>query len=81
MHVNVYIGRGFPNVEDLENWHGKALGDQAAAAVAACEKRIVEKGPHGIAPKPITDDAPAFNIPTIKLSEPPNYKLGDKVSV
>lgn len=67
-------------MEDLENWHGKALGAQADAAVKACEERIVNKGPHGITPKPITDDAPKFDIPTVKLSEPPNYKLGDKVT-
>ncbi len=75
----LYTGRGFPNVEDLENWHGKALGDLAATAVAACEGRIANMGPHGVSPKPIVDDAPKFDIPSIKLSTPPNYKLGDKV--
>ncbi len=76
----VCVGRGYPNVEDLENWHGKALGDQAATAVSACEGRIVNKGPHGVVPKPIADDAPKFDIPTLKLSDPPNYKLGEKVA-
>lgn len=29
-------------------------------------------------PQPVTDDAPAVDL-TVKLSEPPNYKIGDKV--
>ena len=29
-------------------------------------------------PQPVTDDAPAVDL-TVKLSEPPNYKVGDKV--
>ena len=45
----------------------------------ACEDKIVNKGPHGVSPKPIVDDAPKFDLPTVKLSEPPNYKLGNKV--
>lgn len=72
-------GKGFPNVEDLENWHGKPLGPQAAAAIEACTKRIVNPGPHGIKPLAVVDDAPHFTIPVIKLDTPPNYKLGDKV--
>jgi len=29
-------------------------------------------------PQPVTDDAPAVDL-TVKLSEPPNYKIRDKV--
>ncbi len=72
-------GKGFPNVENLENWHGKPLGAQAQAALDACQKAIVNTGDHGLHPLPVIDDAPKFVIPDIKLSEPPNYKLGDKV--
>ena len=73
------IGKGFPNVEDLENWHGKALGAQAAPAVEACQKLIVNPGPHGLSPLKVIDDAPHFTLPEVKLNAPPNYKLGDKV--
>lgn len=73
-------GKGFPNVEDLENWHGKPLGAQTENALKACEQAIVNKGDHGLKPLSIIDDAPHFTLPTVQLCEPPNYKLGDKVS-
>lgn len=28
-----YKGRGFPNIEDLENWHGKALGNESQKVI------------------------------------------------
>ena len=31
-------------------------------------------------PQPVTDDAPAVDL-AVKLSEPPNYKIGDKVGM
>lgn len=27
--AKTFKGKGFPKIEDLENWHGKPLGDQA----------------------------------------------------
>ena len=39
---------------------------------------IVSSEPHGLGPQPVTDDAPAVCL-DVKLSEPPNYKVGDKV--
>ena len=74
------LGRGFPGIEDEENWHGKALGAKAEEAIAACKAKIQNAGPHGITPLAVVDDAPKFEIPNITLSEPPNYKLGEKVS-
>lgn len=73
-------GRGYPGIEDEENWHGKALGAKAAEAIEACKKLIQNPGPHGLKPLDIIDDAPEIKIPQITLSEPPNYKLGDKAS-
>jgi transketolase len=72
-------GKGFPNVEDLENWHGKPLGAQAEPAIAACKAAIVNPGPHGLTPNPVVDDAPHFTLPQVKLNSPPDYKLGEKV--
>ena len=66
-------------MEDLENWHGKPLGDQSKAAIEACTKAIVNPGPHNLKPHAIVDDAPVVNLPVVKLDTPPNYKLGDKV--
>lgn len=34
--------------------------------------------PHGLGPQPVTDTVPSVSLDA-KLSEPPNYKIGDKV--
>ncbi|EDV24065.1 Transketolase [Trichoplax sp. H2] len=71
-------GKGIPNIEDEENWHGKALGAKADEAIAAISSLISDSQlPQ---PQPVIDDAPGVNINEITLSEPPNYKLGDKVA-
>ena len=43
------------------------------------KKLITQPGPHGIKPLPIVDDAPKVTLPTVKLSSPPNYTMGEKV--
>ena len=75
------IGKGFPDIEDQENWHGKPLGAKAESSLAACKAAIQNQGPHGLKPLAIIDDAPHFTIPEIKLSSPPDYKLGEKVGI
>ena len=79
--LHILVGRGFPGIEDEENWHGKALGAKAEEAVTACKDRIQNHGPHGVTPLEIIDDAPKLEDRKVTLSEPPNYKLGDKVSM
>ena len=70
---------GNSGVEDEENWHGKALGDKAASVIAEIKSRIQHKGDHGLGPQPVISDAPAITC-SVKLSEPPNYTKGQKVS-
>lgn len=64
-------------VEDLENYHGKALGDKGKAAVEDM-KASLGTDSVDLGPQPVVDDAPVVDL-TAKLSEPPNYKIGDKV--
>lgn len=64
-------------VEDEENYHGKALGDKGKKAVELI-KASISSSEHSLGPQPVTDDAPAVSL-AVKLSEPPNYKIGDKV--
>ncbi|XP_022102471.1 transketolase-like protein 2 isoform X2 [Acanthaster planci] len=73
-------GKGIPGIEDELNWHGKALGDKAAAALEAISARIVNKGPHGLKPSAPSGELPARNITNIQLSSPPDYPLGEKVA-
>lgn len=76
-----YKGKNFPNIEDLENWHGKALGDKSAGVIQHLESQIKNKNPAKFNPeKSLLEDAPPVDISNIKLSSPPNYKPGDSVA-
>lgn len=77
--LNSRISIGFPGIEDYENWHGKPLGDKAAEIVKA-----LQNGLHSANRMPIelakpTATVPNVNLNNVRLSEPPNYKLGEKV--
>eukprot|EP00731_Ephydatia_muelleri_P007596 Em0003g1844a len=73
--------RGFPNIEDKENWHGKPLGPKEAdISRKAIEAQIHNHGHiHFDLPK-IIHDAPKIESLKVHLSEPPKYKLGDKIA-
>merc|ERR1712002_713876 len=71
---------GFPDIEDLMNWHGKALGDRAASVVSHVESLITN---HGVTPTSIPGpvlDCPTVNIRGVTLSEAPAYNIGDKLA-
>lgn len=74
-----FKGKGYPGVEDQENWHGKALGAKTDEALDACKKALANPNIK-LVPKMFTDNAPVVDISQVKLSAPPNYKLGDKVA-
>jgi transketolase len=71
-------GKGIEGVEDLDNWHGKPLGAKSESAVALLQSSLTTKV--DVCPSLPTVQVPAVNISNIKLSEPPNYKMGDKVA-
>lgn len=73
-------GKGIPGIENELNWHGKALGDKAAEALAAISDKIVTKGPHGVKAELPADDAPVVDLTNMKLSEPPAYTKGECVA-
>jgi len=78
--AKTYKGKGVAGVEDLENYHGKALGDKGKAAVELLKSSLTSDGPHGLGPQPVVDDAPVVDL-SVRLSEPPSYKIGEKVAV
>ncbi|XP_059621900.1 transketolase-like protein 2 [Phlebotomus argentipes] len=79
--AKTFKGKFFPDIEDLENWHGKPLGDQADRVIKHLAGLISNAGPLQIAPqKPLLDDAPVVDISNIQLASPPNYKLGETVA-
>ncbi|XP_046840258.1 transketolase-like [Xenia sp. Carnegie-2017] len=77
--AKTYKGKGINGIENLENWHGKALGDKAAKAIEEIKAHIKNQGPHGLSPQPVIDDAPDVSLKA-KLIEPPNYELGQKIA-
>lgn len=36
--AKTYKGRGFPGIEDKDNWHGKALGAEGDKIIKVCYK-------------------------------------------
>uniref|UniRef100_A0A182NZM0 TOG domain-containing protein n=1 Tax=Anopheles epiroticus TaxID=199890 RepID=A0A182NZM0_9DIPT len=79
--AKTYKGKHFPNIEDLENWHGKPLGDTAADVVAHLQKLIRNPGPIALAPpSPQKESAPKVNIKGIELATPPAYQKGEQVA-
>lgn len=43
--AKTFKGKFFPNIEDLDNWHGKPLGDKADEVIKVCNfsSRFKEK--------------------------------------
>merc|ERR1719244_563923 len=79
--AKTFKGKYFPDIEDLMNWHGKALGDKTATVVDHVSSLIKNPGlkPTNI-PGPVMD-APAVDIASpVVLSEPPAYNIGDKLA-
>ncbi len=57
------------------------MGAKAQVALDALKALTDPDKPHGLTPLSVIDDAPKVAFPVVKLVEPPNYKLGDKVCV
>ena len=69
--AKTFKGKYFPEIEDLMNWHGKALGAKSDAVIAHVESLI--KNP-AAAPTNILApvmDAPAVDISAVAMSGPP----------
>ncbi|XP_053688847.1 transketolase-like protein 2 [Sabethes cyaneus] len=79
--AKTFKGKYFPNIEDLENWHGKPLGEDATTVIEHLQSLIHNAGPITITPhSPQKDSTKIVNINNIKLATPPAYKLGESVA-
>ncbi|XP_055316152.1 transketolase-like protein 2 [Sitodiplosis mosellana] len=78
--AKTFKGKFFPNIEDLDNWHGKPLGEHADAVIKHLNGFIHNKGPLQIAPPKPVEDAVKVQIANIRLATPPEYKLGEQVA-
>jgi transketolase len=72
--AQTYKGRGFPDIENKDNWHGKPLGAKSEAVIAHLQAQDTGARLPVRAP---TSQVPDIDL-TVSLSEPPNYTLGAK---
>lgn len=82
--AKTFKGKFFPNIEDLDNWHGKPLGDKANEVIKHLQGLMIDSSPRVPALTPQTPTkskpAPTVDITNVKLATPPAYKLGESVA-
>ena len=79
--AKTFKGKGFPTIEDKDNWHGKPLGDKADEVIKSLMQKISTKN-LSLEVKAPSDDAKCskVDLKAVKLAEPPNYKIGQMMS-
>lgn len=79
--AKTFKGKHFPNIEDLDNWHGKPLGENANSVIEHLKTLIRNPGPVQVTPpSPQKESAKKVNISNVQLATPPAYKLGESVA-
>ena len=78
--AKTFKGKYFPEIEDLMNWHGKALGAKSDAVIQHVESLIKNPGVKPTNILPPVMDAPAVDISSVAMSSPPAYTLGQKLA-
>ncbi|XP_077980998.1 transketolase-like protein 2 [Glandiceps talaboti] len=74
-------GKGIPVAEDRIGYHGKGIiSDKAEETINAIQELIQSTSKDGICPSLPLKDVPPVNF-KVKLSEPPNYKKGEKLPI
>jgi len=79
--AKTFKGRDFPDIENLLNWHGKALGDKTDAIISHLEGLIKNPGAEKLSITAPVEDTPAIDITGVALSSPPAYTKGEKIAV
>jgi len=82
--AKTFKGKNFPEIENLDNWHGKPIGKTTENVVNALRGLIKDQSgklAHELLPiRTPAAQLQTNNISNIKLSKPPNYKLGEEVA-
>ena len=73
-------GKNFPDIENLLNWHGKALGDKTDAMVQHLQGLITNPDAPNLPILSPVEDAPAVDITGVSLSSPPAYTKGESLA-
>jgi len=78
--ARTFKGKNFPDIENLLNWHGKALGDKTDAIIQHLQGLISNPDAPNLPIQSPTQDTPAVEIGGITLSSPPAYKKGESLA-
>jgi len=73
-------GKNFPDIENLLNWHGKALGDKTDAMVQHLQGLLTNPDAPNLPILSPVEDAPAVDIAGVTLSAPPAYTKGENLA-
>ncbi|KAL4717225.1 hypothetical protein ACJJTC_017112 [Scirpophaga incertulas] len=77
--AKTFKGKGFPGIEDLENWHGKALGAEGEKIIKHLQSQI-KNNTVSLKASPPLAEAPKVHIGDVTLSSPPSYTPSDLVA-
>jgi len=72
-------GKGFPEIEDKLNWHGKPLGAKSSEVLAHLNAQLSSTTLNSTF-KEAKTNAPKVDLKSIRLSEAPNYAATDKIA-
>jgi len=78
--AKTYKGMHIPGIENMEGWHGKALGDKAQKAIEDIKKLITACDYKPVPPPPAEVIMESLDASKIRLTNPPAYKIGQKVA-
>ncbi|OWR51536.1 transketolase [Danaus plexippus plexippus] len=77
--AKTYKGKGFPGIEDKDNWHGKALGADGEKIIKHLQS-LMKSQSVSLKPRAPLAAAPRVHLEDLTLSSPPAYKLGELVA-
>ncbi|XP_062975407.1 transketolase-like protein 1 [Elgaria multicarinata webbii] len=77
--AKTFKGRGIPDVENADNWHGKPMPkDKVESIINTIQSQIQTN--KVLSTQPPAQDVPQISIVDIKMPSPPAYKIGDKMA-
>ncbi|KAG8129919.1 hypothetical protein E2320_016552 [Naja naja] len=77
--AKTFKGRGIPDVENADNWHGKPIPkDKVESVISTIQSQIQTSDVCPI--QPPAQDVPPVNTVDIKMPSSPTYNIGEKVA-
>ncbi|XP_051011723.1 transketolase-like protein 2 [Acomys russatus] len=74
--AQTFKGRGIPDVEDAENWHGKPMPKVSTDGIVKFIESQIQTN-RSLTPTAPAEDSPQISSSNLEITSPPAYKLGD----